>query len=99
METNIQFVKLPTSNYLENFVQKKLGKLSNRYDWVMRADVFFKQQKDLKGKGKICEIHLRLPGPEIVASSNEESFEAATDETIRDLLKQLKRRKSEIKPY
>lgn len=99
MEISIQFVGIPTSDTLETFVRKKLKKLSKKYDWIIRVDVFYKQEKDKKGKGKICEMQLSLYGPRIFAASKEESFEAATDQTIRDLEKQLKKRKKELKPY
>lgn len=99
MEINIQFVKMPTSEHMEAFAIKKLNKLAKKYDWIIKAEVFYKLDKIPKGKGKICEIQLSLPGPRIYASSNEESFEAATDETIRDLERQLKKRKGEMKPY
>jgi putative sigma-54 modulation protein len=99
MEVNVQFVKMPTSESMEAFVNKKLEKLSKRYEWIIKADVFYKIENDPKGKGKICNIQLSLPGPQIFATSDEISYEAATDETIRDLEKQLKKRKSELKPY
>ena len=99
MEVNIQFVRLSTNEVLEDFVRKKLEKLSKKYNWIIRVDVFFKEEKDAKGKGKICEMQLSLYGPRIFASSNKETFEEATDETIRDLEKQLKKRKKEYKPY
>ena len=70
-----------------------------KYEWIIKADVSYTLEKDPKGKGKICDIELSLPGPRIFASSNEESFEAATDETIRDLAIQLKKYKGGIKPY
>lgn len=99
MEVNIQFQKMPTSEYMEGFVQKKLAKLEKRYEWLIKADVLYKYEKVPNGKGKICEIQLSLPGPRIFASSDEENYELATDNTIRDLDKQLKKRKSEMKPH
>ena len=99
MEINIQFVKMPTSEHMETFVLKELEKLDKKYEWIIKSDVFFKLEKNHKGKGKICDIRLSLSGPRIFASSNEDSFEAATDETIRDLKKQLKKRKSEMKSF
>jgi len=99
MEVYVQFVKMPTSESMEAFVNRRLEKLAKRYEWIIKADVFYKIENDPKGKGKICNIQLSLPGPQIFATSNEISFEAATDETISDLEKQLKKRKSELKPY
>lgn len=99
MKINVQFVKIPTSDFLESFVIKELMKIAKKYDWVIKADVFYKLEKDPKGKGRICEIQLSHPGPRTFATSNEESFELATDETLRDIKIQLKKRKSEMKPY
>ena len=99
METNIQFVKMLTSETLEAFAIKKLEKLAKRYDWVIKADVSYKLENDSRKKGKICDIQLSLPGPRLFATSTEENFELATDKTISDLEKQLKKRKSEMKPH
>ena len=49
--------------------------------------------------GKSCNIELSLPGPRIYATSNESTYEAAVNETIRDLQKQLKKRKDTYKVY
>ena len=99
MEITVQFVKMDTSESMERFVIKKLNKLAKKYSTILNANVFYKREKDPKGKGKICEMQLSLPGPRIFASSNEESFQIATDETINDIEIQLKKRKSEFKPY
>jgi putative sigma-54 modulation protein len=99
MDINIQFVKMPTSEFMEEFALKELKKLSKKYDFIIKCEVFYKAENNPKGKGKICEIQLSLPGPRIFAISDEESFELATDETIRDLKKQLEKRKKELKPY
>jgi putative sigma-54 modulation protein len=99
MEINIQFVKMPTSEFMEEFALKELKKLNKKYDFIIKCDVFYKLEKNPKGKGKICEIQLSLPGPRIFAMSDEVSFELATDETIRDLKVQLEKRKQELKPY
>ena len=97
MEIRIQFVQVPKSDAVESFAIRKLLKMAEKYKWLIKADVFYKLEPDTKGK--ICEIRLSLPGPRIFAFSDEESFEAATNETIRDLEKQLQKRKNEIKPY
>ena len=99
MEINVRFVKMNTGETLETFVTKKLAKLEKRYDWIIKADVSYKIEKDPKRKGKICDIQLSVPGPRIFASSNAESFELATDETLKDLDKQLKKRKADMRPH
>jgi len=99
MKTNIQFVHSDTKLSAEQLVQRKLDKLENKFDWIISADVMFKEEKSTNGKGKVCAIELSLPGPKIHASSNEDSFEAAAAESVRDLEKQLKKRKAEMQSH
>ena len=99
MKTHIQFVNSDTQPSAGQLVQRKLDNLENKYDWVISADVMFKEEKSTNGKGKVCAIELSLPGPRIHASSNEDSFEAAAAETVRDIEKQLKKRKAEMQNH
>ncbi len=99
MKATVQFLNMEKSPYVEELLMKKLNKLFERYDWIQRANVFYKNEKGSVGKGKICEIRLSVPGPRIFASSDEESFEKATDETIKDLKRQLKTRKGDMYPH
>lgn len=99
MESIIQFVQTETNDTAKQLVLEKIEQLSKKYSWLIRADVFFKEEKDTYGKGKICEIRLSCPGPRIFASSNEESFEAAIAETLRDLEVLLKKRKGEMNSF
>ena len=99
MTISIQYVQMPTSESMNAFVTKKLDKLANKYDWIIKADVFFRLENDPKGKGKICEIQLSAPGPRLFAKSNEEHFEKAAVATINDLERQLRKRKQVLKKH
>lgn len=96
MEAIFQFVQLTKSERLEELTQKKLDKLEIKFDWIIRADVFFKKQDGEEPKGFICNIKLSVPGNQIFAESNENSFEAAMAETVRDLDRQLDKRKAQM---
>jgi len=99
MKVTVQFLNVEKSPYVEELLMKKLNKVFKKYDWIIQANVFYKLEKESVGKGKICEIRLSVPGPRIFASSDEDSFEKATDETINDLKRQLKTRKGDMKPH
>jgi len=99
MESTIQFVQSEFNDTAEKFVLEKIEQLSKKYAWLIRADVFFKEEKDTYGKGKICEIRLSCPGPRLFASSDEESFEAAVAETMKALEILLEKRKSEMNSF
>ncbi len=96
MTIHIQYVKMKTSESMSLYVTKKLKKLDEHFDWLIRANVSFKLENNIPKKGKVCEIELSLPGPKIFATSNEKNFEMAVKETISDLDKQLKKRKSKF---
>ncbi len=96
MTINIQYVKMPTSEAMSEFVEKKLGKVAEKYEWIIRADVSFKLENNVYGKGNICEIELSIPGPKLFASSQADTFEAAAKETIVDLERQLEKRKAKM---
>jgi len=96
MTINIQYVKMPTSESMNEYIKQKLQKIADKYEWLIRADVSFKMENNVYGKGNMCEIELSMPGPKIFASSKEETFEAAAKETINDLERQLKKRKAKF---
>ena len=96
MTINIQYVKMPTSEAMNEYVEKKLQKIAEKYEWLIRADVSFKMENNVYGKGNICEMELSLPGPKIFATSTEETFESAAKNTIADIEKQLKKRKAKF---
>jgi putative sigma-54 modulation protein len=99
MEAIFQFVQLDKSERLVEFTHEKLNKLETRYDDIIKAQIYFKKQEGQDPKGFICNIQLSIPGPLIFAESNEESFEAAIAETVRDLERQLEKRKGQMKTY
>ncbi len=99
MQTRIQFVNMPTSESFEGFIKEKIAHLTKKYDWLIKAEVKIKKENGPSPKGKICEIELSAPGPRIFASSNEASFEHAVVETIKDLDRQLKRRKQNMRSH
>ncbi len=96
MTINIQYVKMPTSEAMNEYVEKRLQKIAEKYEWLIRAEVSFKMENNVYGKGNICEIEVSLPGPKVFAASKAETFEAAAKETISDLERQLKKRKAKF---
>ncbi|WP_037321604.1 ribosome hibernation-promoting factor, HPF/YfiA family [Salegentibacter sp. Hel_I_6] len=99
MEAIYQFVKLDKSESLQDFAQKKLDKLEVKYDFIVRAEVYFKKEEAQDPAGYICNIKLSVPGPQLFAESNKDSFEAAVAESVKDLDRQLSKKKSQMKTH
>lgn len=99
MTNNIQFLGMPISEALTSYITEKLGKIEQKYDWIISANVSVENRNDPKGKGKVCKIELSLPGPRIYAESDEHNYETSVKETLKDLETQLKKRKEVFKTY
>jgi putative sigma-54 modulation protein len=99
MTIDIQYIKMPTSETMSIYVTQKLEKLTKKYDWLIKAQVFFKLDQDNTGNNSICTIELSAPGPRIFATSQEKNFETAVKETISELQKQIKKRKATLNSH
>jgi ribosome-associated translation inhibitor RaiA len=93
---HIDFVHTNRDENLEQVVSGKLNHLFTKYKGLIKAHVIIEEEKDSTSKGKICKIEVSAPGPRIFASSNETTFEASVAETIRDLDRQLLKRKEKM---
>ncbi len=100
MNINFEYHGVKASNRLEIMVAEKLDKLWNKYDFLVRADVFFKTENSSEtDTGFICNIRLSTPGPRLFAEANNASFEASIAEAVANLDTQLKKRKGKMKSY
>ena len=99
MTVNFQYVNIGVSETLSALTEEKLEKLANKFEFLISAQVFFKHDDKDHKAGKICNIELSLPGPRIFATSNKKNYEMAMNETINDLIRQLKKRKEVYKTH
>ena len=98
METVFEYHNVAASQRLEEFAKEKLEKLIEKYDMVIRADVFFKSENSASHeKGKICNIRLSLPGPRLFAEADHENFMASIAEAVDDIERQLRKRKGKMR--
>ncbi|REG86180.1 HPF/RaiA family ribosome-associated protein [Winogradskyella sediminis] len=101
-DTNIifEYHDVSASEALETFTREKLDPIFTKFDFVIRADVFFKvENTSSDNTGKVCGIRLSAPGPRLFAESSSYNFQDAVTETVSDLTSQLKKRKEMMKTY
>lgn len=97
MNHTIQFVHMSSDKTLADRVRNNLLNLGSKYDWIIKADVFLKKEKDtFNGKGHICEFIMSVPGPSLFASSDAPSFEEAIADVTSAIERQLQQRKAEL---
>lgn len=100
MNINFEYDDVKASNRLEIMAASKLGKLLDKFDFIVRADVFFKKENTSSpDTGLICNIRLSAPGPRLFAEASNASFEASIAESVSDLERQLEKRKAKMKSH
>ena len=98
MDINFQYDAVKASDRLEIMTAKKVQKLVDKYDFIIRADVLFKKENTSSPEtGMICKIRLSAPGPRLFAEASHGNFEASIAEAIGDLERQLRKRKEKMK--
>ncbi|KAA2216982.1 MULTISPECIES: ribosome hibernation-promoting factor, HPF/YfiA family [Maribacter] len=100
MNINFEYDDVKASNRLEIMAAKKLEKLLDKFDFIVRADVFFKTENTSSPEtGKICNIRLSAPGPRIFADASTGSFEASIAKSVEELHRQLQKRKDKMQTH
>lgn len=100
MNYNFEYHDVSASAALETFTQEKLDNLVHKYDFVIRADIFFKTENTSEqDTGSKVGIRLSAPGPRLFAESNGANFYESVKSTVMELESQLKKRKDKMKTY
>jgi len=92
MKLQIHSVHFDADQKLLDFVQKKLDKLHTFYDRIIDGEVFLKLEKN-DVENKLVEVKVNVPGANLFVKIQGRTFEAATDEAIDALQKQVIRYK------
>lgn len=96
MKLQMHSIHFDADNKLVDFIQHKANKLDTFYDRIIDGEVFMRLDKDESNENKIIEIKLNIPGNQLFAKEKSRSFEAAADEAVEALRRQLKKHKEKL---
>ena len=91
MKLQMQSIHFVADQKLIDFIQKKTDKLDTYYDQIIDGEVIMRLDKNDRSENKIVEIKLNVPGKQLFAKNQADSFESATDEVIEGLRRQIKK--------
>ena len=91
MKLEMYYVDNDRSQALSDFIQTKVNKLETFYAGIVNGEVYIRTEKGDPKKEKVIEIRLNVPGTSLFAKESAETFEAATDETVEALRRQIKK--------
>lgn len=94
MKINIECLHFAPREALKEFINEKVNRLSHQYARIEAAEVTLKLDKSDVTANKICEIRLLVPGHDLFAERQEESFEEAVMNTVDALQKQIEKLKT-----
>ncbi len=94
MTVNIQTVRFDADSKLIDHVQKKLQKLGNYHDRIVKIEVYLKLDNVVHQiKDKIAEIRIKVPRHEFFVKQTSKSFEESFDNAVESITTQIKRLK------
>lgn len=97
MKVNITSVHFKTDQKLENFIEKKISKLSGMIEGVMGSEVTLKLDNSETRENKVAEIRLLIKGYDLYAKKQSTTFEHATDTAVDALKKQVEKYKGRLR--
>ena len=89
MKVHTQSLHFSADQKLIDFIEKKLGKLTQLFDRIIDADVILKLENSGQIKDKVAEVKITLPGSVLYAKESNKSFEASIDSATATLKRQL----------
>jgi putative sigma-54 modulation protein len=98
MNIQISSIHFTADFKLTEYIEKKLQKLNQMYDRIVRVDVKLKLENSGQIKDKIVEISVKVPQEMLIASESSKTFEAATDKVVDTMVRQIKRHKEKLSP-
>ena len=97
MNVNIQTVHFDADSKLKAYIEKKLAKLFQIHDRIVKVDVYLKLDNVVHTiKDKVAEIKVHIPKGDFFVKHSSKSFEESFDEALEAVLIQIKRKKERL---
>ncbi len=96
MKVKVSSLHFNADQKLIDFANERVGKLEKFYDKIIDGNITFRVDNADDRINKLAEIKLNIPGKELFAKKQSESFEKAVDEAVEALRRQLKKHKEKL---
>jgi len=97
MNIKISSVHFDADKKLLDFIDTRINKLVKFYEDIIGAEVFLRLENTQHPENKVTEIKLTIPGNDLFAKKQSQSFEESTDNAIEALRQQIIKHKEKIK--
>ncbi len=98
MKLQIHSVHFDADKKLLDFIEKRVAKLETFFDRITGGEVYLRLEKgEHSRENKTVEIKLFIPNNNLFVKEKGLSFEAATDEAVEALKKQVSKHKTKMR--
>jgi putative sigma-54 modulation protein len=97
MNVNVNSVHFKADKKLEAFIKEKVEKLQTYFDGVISSEVILKLGNTETKDNKVAEVRLIVKGYDLFAKKESVTFEAAIDQSVEALRKQLLKHKEKVR--
>lgn len=94
MKINLKTLKFTAKQHLIDFVNDKVGKLGRFDDKIISAEVTLYEQDGKHVDNKACDIRLIVPGNDLIAKRNANTFQEAVLNAVETLRNSLTKKKT-----
>ena len=97
MDIKINSVHFDADQKLIDHVHKKVNKLSQFFDGIIRAEIFLRLQNVQDDENKVVEMKLFIPGNDLFVKKQSKTFEEAVNKAVDTLNRQVTKYKEKLK--
>ena len=97
MDINIQAIHFEATQKLQDFIAKKVGKLSKFETEIRKVEVSLKVVKPETAVNKEVALKMSLRGKDLFAQEIRDTFEEGIDKSVDSLIRQLSKYKEKQK--
>ena len=99
MKVHTQSVNFNADKKLIDFIERRMNKLEQYYDRVLKSDVLLKVENTRGKENKIFEARVSVPGDNFIVKKICKTFEEGADIAASSLERQLKKRKEKLRSH
>ena len=96
MNIIIKSINFKASSALTAFIRKKVAKLFNHCNHIIRANVVLRERKNGSVENRQCTIMLEVPGNDHVVEKQTDVYEKSVLQAVEALQKILRRKKTKL---
>jgi len=93
MKIVIESIEINLTDRHKEYIKQQLKKYFGKQDYITGIDVYVKKASEKNEDDHIVVAKVFLPGPELFAESEANTYEKALNETIEKLRRQLEKYK------